>query len=407
MVAACTPTPAQAPTSAPAPTKASGGTFVYGSPFEPSALNPIVAPDVVTKWILEMIFDGVVAINDKMEIIPELATSWDISPDGKIYTFKLRNDVKWHDGKSFSADDVKFTYDTIIDPKQPKTIAKSDYALVEKVEVVDPQTARFVLKSPNASFLSKLAIGIAPKHLLEGQEAATAAFNRKPIGTGAFKVDEWSAGQKVVLVAYADYFRGRAKLDKLVWQIPPDSNVLTLQMLNGEVDGGPIINPKDLPKFKEKKNLAVFESVGANTYIGFNNEKEPFNDKRVRQALNYGLDKKTIIEKIVEGQVLPSAGIESPRGSSGIADRIAHLVMPAFVISLREMGRLIRFTRASLLDALHQDYVRTAKSKGLHDYQVAMRHAFRNALIPIITLLGLALPQIASSSIIVESAHSF
>ncbi|MBI5649736.1 MAG: hypothetical protein HZC40_04700 [Chloroflexi bacterium] len=302
IIAACSPAPAQSPTSAPAPTKASGGTFVYGSPFEPSALNPIVAPDVVTKWILEMIFDGVVAINDKMEIVPELATSWDIAPDGKTYTFKLRNDVKWHDGKPFTADDVKFTYDTIIDPKQPKTIAKSDYALVEKIEVVDAQTVRFVLKSPNASFLSKLAIGIAPKHLLEGQEAATAAFNRKPIGTGAFKVDEWAAGQKVVLVAQADYFRGRAKLDKLVWQITPDSNVLTLQMLNGEVDGGPIINPKDLPKFKEKKNLAVYESVGANTYIGFNNEKEPFNDKRVRQALNYGLDKKTIIEKILEGQ---------------------------------------------------------------------------------------------------------
>jgi peptide/nickel transport system substrate-binding protein len=308
----CTPAqpPAVAPTQPPtaALTKPSGGTLIYGSLWEPSALNPIVAPDVVTKWILETIFDGVIAINEKMEIIPELATSWDISPDGKVYTFKLRSDVKWHDGKELTAQDVKFTYDTIIDPNQPKTIAKSDYALVDKIEAVDPQTVRFVLKSANASFLSKLAVGIAPKHLLQGQEIATAAFNRKPVGTGPFKVEEWAAGQKVVLAANPNYFRGRPKLDRLIWQITPDSNVLTLQMLNGEVDCGQIINPKDLPKFKEKSNLRVYESIGANTYVGFNNEKEPFNDKRVRQALNYGLDKKAIIEKIVEGQGIQSTG---------------------------------------------------------------------------------------------------
>ncbi|MBI5649737.1 MAG: ABC transporter permease [Chloroflexi bacterium] len=106
-------------------------------------------------------------------------------------------------------------------------------------------------------------------------------------------------------------------------------------------------------------------------------------------------------------QILPSAGIESPRGSTGIADRLAHLAMPAFVISLREMGRLIRFTRASLLDVLNQDYIRTARSKGLRERQVALRHAFRNALIPIITLLGLSLPQIASSSIVVETVFAW
>lgn len=277
-------------------------TVLWGSMWEPSALNPIVAPDVVTKWMLEMVFDGVVAINDKMEIIPELAESWDISADGKTYTFHLRKGVKWQDGKDFSADDVKFTYDTIIDPKQPKTLAKTDYALVDRIEAPDPLTVRFVLKSANASFLSKLAVGVAPKHLLAGQDLATAGFNRKPVGTGPFKVAEWAAGQNVTLVANADYFRGRPKLDQLIWKIIPDSNVLTVQMLNGEVDGGQINNPKDLAKFKEKTNLKVYESLGANTYIGFNNEREPFTDKRVRQALNYGLDKQTIIDKILDGQ---------------------------------------------------------------------------------------------------------
>ena len=210
--------------------------------------------------------------------------------------------MKWHDGQDFSADDVKFTYDSIIDPKQPKTIAKSDYALGDRIEVVDPLTVRFVLKSANSSFLSKLAVGIAPKHLLDGQDLATAAFNRKPVGTGPFKVEEWVAGQNVTLAANAGYFRGRPKLDKLIWKIIPDSSVLTVQMLNGEVDGGQVNNPKDVAKFKEKPGLAIYESVGANTYIGFNNQREPFTDKRVRQALNYGLDKKSIIDKILDGQ---------------------------------------------------------------------------------------------------------
>jgi len=106
-------------------------------------------------------------------------------------------------------------------------------------------------------------------------------------------------------------------------------------------------------------------------------------------------------------RLLPSGGIESLRGPSGLGDRLAHLVMPAFVISLREMGRLIRFTRASLMDALSQDYVRTARGKGLSMHQAAMRHALRNALIPIVTLLGLSLPQVLSSSIIVETVFGW
>jgi peptide/nickel transport system substrate-binding protein len=298
---AATKPPTVAPTQPP-PTQPAGGTVIWGYLQQPSRLNPIVAPDVVTKWLIETIFDGLVAINDKMEMIPELATAWDISADGKVYTFKLRTDVKWHDGKPFTAEDVKFTYDSIIDPKQPNTLAKSDYALVSKIEVVDPNTVRFTLTSANSSFLSKLAIGIAPKHLLEGQQLDTAAFNRKPVGTGAFIVQEWTSGQKVVLDANPNYFRGKPKINRLIWQVIPDSNVLTVQLLNGDIDSALIIDPKDLAKFQNNAKFKVYESIGANTYIGFNNENPLFADPKVRQALNYGLDKKAIIEKILEGQ---------------------------------------------------------------------------------------------------------
>lgn len=106
-------------------------------------------------------------------------------------------------------------------------------------------------------------------------------------------------------------------------------------------------------------------------------------------------------------KVLPSAGIESLRGETGLADRLAHLAMPAFVLSLREMGRLIRFTRASLLDVMSQDYIRTALGKGLTMRVVTLRHALRNALIPVVTLLGLSLPQLLSGAIVVETIFAW
>ena len=106
-------------------------------------------------------------------------------------------------------------------------------------------------------------------------------------------------------------------------------------------------------------------------------------------------------------RLLPSAGIESLRGPTGILDRLSHLAMPAFVISLREMGRLIRFTRASLLDVLGQDYIRTALAKGMTTRQMIIRHALRNALIPVVTLLGLSVPQILSGSIVVETVFAW
>jgi peptide/nickel transport system permease protein len=106
-------------------------------------------------------------------------------------------------------------------------------------------------------------------------------------------------------------------------------------------------------------------------------------------------------------KVLPSAGIESLRGETGLADRLAHLAMPAFVVSLREMGRLIRFTRASLLDVMSQDYIRTALGKGLTMRVVTLRHALRNALIPVVTLLGLSLPQLLSGAIVVETIFAW
>ena len=279
---------------------------VYGTTFQPNTLNPITAPDIVSRSMIEMIFDGLVSADDRLQIRGELATDWTVSPDGKEWTFHLRKGVKWHDGRDFTADDVKFTYDTVIDPNTKPTVAKSDYADLRQVDVVDPYTVRFYLSKPNAAFLSRLVLGIAPKHLLEGQDLATASFNYQPVGTGPFILESWSRGEKVVLRANPTYFGGKPHIDQLTWKIVPDSSMLAIQALNGEVDGAPIYSPADVAAVRSSGKMTLYESLEGNTQISLQLKNPLFQDVRVRRALAYGIDVPTLIDKVMMGAAVPA-----------------------------------------------------------------------------------------------------
>lgn len=281
-------------------------TVVYGTTFQPNTLNPITAPDIVSRSMIEMIFDGLVAADAKSELRGELASGWDVSPDGKQWTFQLRKGVRWHDGREVTAEDVKFTYDTVIDPNSKPTVAKADYAAIERVEVVDPYTVRFHLSRPYAPFLSRLVLGIAPKHLLQGQDLATAPFNRQPVGTGPFIFERWTQGDSVVLKRNPDYFGAKPRIEKLVWKIVPDSNVLALQASNGEVDGAPIFNPKDASAIQSGGKMALHETLEGNTQISLQLKNPLFQDVRVRRALAHGIDTQALIDKIMLGAAVPA-----------------------------------------------------------------------------------------------------
>lgn len=289
-----------------APQPSQSSAVVYGTTFQPNTLNPITAPDIVSRSMIEMIFDGLVAVDDKSELRGELATGWKVSPDGKEWTFQLRKGVKWHDGREFTAEDVKFTYDTVIDPNSKPTVAKADYAAIQRVEVADPYTVRFHLSQPSAAFLSRLVLGIAPKHLLEGQDLATAPFNLRPVGTGPFVFESWARGESVVLRGNPDYFGTRPKIDKLAWKIVPDSNMLALQAANGEVDGAPVFNPKDAAAIQASGKMALYETLEGNTQISLQLKNPLFQDYRVRQALAYGIDTRALIDKIMAGAAVPA-----------------------------------------------------------------------------------------------------
>lgn len=297
-------TPAAQSTPAATKAAASGGTVIFGTTFEPKIINGLSA-EQVSKWITDMVFDGLVRANTKQELVGKLAQSWEVSSDGKVYTFKLKPGVKFQDGTDLTADDVVFTYQTAMNPPAGMAfLAKSDYAVIDKIEAVDPQTVRFTLKMLDAAFLSKLQAGILPKHLL-GSNPDWASYNRKPVGTGAWIVDSWNTGQQIVFKANPNYFDGKPALSQFIWKVVPDANVLAAQLDNGEVDMA-FVDTRSLERVKQNPKLATAEWLGALTYIGLNHDNPLFQDVRVRQALALGLNKQDIINKLLQGQAVPA-----------------------------------------------------------------------------------------------------
>jgi peptide/nickel transport system substrate-binding protein len=275
--------------------------ITYGIATQPVRLNPITQPDIISRWAIELVFDGMLDVDDQLELVPALATTWETSPDGLSLTFHLRDGVQWHDGQPLTSTDVKFTCDTIRDPETAPTVAKSDYASIAGIETPDEATVIFRLAQPDASLPSKLTTGIAPRHLLEGEDLATTSFNRQPVGTGPFRLSSWQSDQQLTFDANPGYFAGRPRLERIVWKIVPDSTSLSLQLLSGEVDAAAVSAPQDLRRVQAEPDLTVYPVLGGNVQISLQLETPLFQDRRVRQALDYALDKEVMVEKLMEG----------------------------------------------------------------------------------------------------------
>ncbi|MBS1192744.1 MAG: peptide-binding protein, partial [Nitrospirae bacterium] len=180
-------------------------TFVVSSIGDARRLNPVIANDSASGTINDQIFNGLVKYDKDIKLIGDLAERWDVSPDGRTITFHLRRGVEWHDGAPFTAEDCLFTYQKLMDPKVA-TPYSSSYMDVAKANVVDKFTFRVTYKEPFSPALESWSMGVIPKHLLDGKDLNTAEFNRKPVGTGPYKLKEWIAGQKIVLEANDRYF---------------------------------------------------------------------------------------------------------------------------------------------------------------------------------------------------------
>ncbi|NIN00854.1 MAG: hypothetical protein GTO24_23055, partial [candidate division Zixibacteria bacterium] len=214
-----------------------GGTLNYGEYGRPATVDPITSNDMISLRISELVFNGLVGIDEKQEIVPELAERAEISDDGLTYTFYLRKDVTWHpkeggEPKPFTADDVIFTYNVMMHPKTITSL-KVRFEFIESVTKIDDSTVEFKLKRPILNALAKFSFKIIPKHGLENGEFLTREdpFVHKPIATGPYMLRNITGDHEAVLVANEDYFQGRPHINKFIAKPFADQNIMSQALM--------------------------------------------------------------------------------------------------------------------------------------------------------------------------------
>jgi peptide/nickel transport system substrate-binding protein len=255
--------------------------------------------------IEEMLFLTLCELDETLSLQPRLAESWQISPDGKAVTFKLRGEALWSDGQPVTADDVLFTYELATNPKVGYT-GRDRFAEIDTVKVRDPYTIRFKFKKAYPDALLDLQIPILPKHILASvppEQLRQSAFNRQPVGNGPFVLKEWRANDRVVFEANARYYGGRPKLDRVVFRIVPDETVLLSSLRTGEIDLLPYIAPNQLSAIEHQPELRLMRYPDRGySFLAFNLKRPVFADRRVRQAITKALQRQNLVEVLLNGQ---------------------------------------------------------------------------------------------------------
>ncbi len=292
-----------------------GDLFIDASIGDASTLLPPLASDAASHAIASLVYNGLVKYDGNLNLVGDLAKSWEVSPDGLTITFHLRRGVKWQDGAPFTAKDVLFTYRVMVDPKTP-TAYSGDYLQVKKAEAPDDYTFRVTYPQPFAPALGSWALAILPRHLLEGQDITKSPLARDPIGTGPYKFQEWRAGEKIVLAYNPDYFEGRVYLNGYVYLIKPDLATMFLELKAGNIDRMGLeplqyVRQTDYPKFNRMYNKYRYMPFSY-IYLGYNLEDARFQDRRVRQALTLAINKKEIIEGVLLGLGKEATGPYKP-----------------------------------------------------------------------------------------------
>lgn len=278
-----------------------GGTLIYGAGADPDNLDPANTDSNTGEAFGHMMYNYLVKFDEKMNIVPDLATKWTQSKDGLTWTFFLRKGVKFHDGTPFNAEAVKYTFERFLGPEKPLK-SSLHTPIIKSVDVVDDYTVRFNLKTPFAFLLNNLAHSasgiVSPAaHKKWGKD-----LTLHPVGTGPFKFVEWVRGDHVTLARNDDYFGGRPHLEKIMVRTVKEDSARVLGLEAGDYDLIVRIPPEDVPRLMQEGKARIFAAQSNRALrISFNAAKKPFDDIRVRQALNYAVDKESIVKNIYQG----------------------------------------------------------------------------------------------------------
>lgn len=292
-----------------------GGTVVVAVSSDPGGLNPAVTTQGGVHLICGSIFSGLVAQDFDLNPVPDLAERWDVSPDGKTYTFYLAKNAEFHDGVPLTSDDVLFTFEELLLKYHSRTRASMGENLL-RILTPDAHTVVFEFARPYAAFLQLIDVAnaaIMPKHLYAGTEPLTNPYNVKPIGSGPFKFQEWTKGDRITLVKNEKYFKtGKPYLDRVVYKVIPSSSSASIAFENGEIDYFTNPSPLDLERLLKMPNVTVTEK-GREGYatvetVVLNTTRGPLADVRVRRAMAYAIDKNYIADKVAFGRGKPATG---------------------------------------------------------------------------------------------------
>ena len=270
---------------------------------EPDDLNPIANTGHGDFYDIIKVYSGLLKSDDNLQMAPDLAESWTVSPDGKTYTFKLKENVLWHDGADFSAQDVKYTYDLLRDGKWISIFpVSSEFKIIDDVSVVDPNTVKFTLNEGTVSFQERFSLPILPQHILEGQDLAKIDFWQKPIGTGPYKFEDWKHGEELTLTVNPDYYNEAPKVEAIKYIFVPDESARISLLESGEVDAIKI-DPRSMKTLEGKTGIKIYSAPSANWYgINLPGKMWPFESKEVRQAIARAINKQQILDTIFNGQ---------------------------------------------------------------------------------------------------------
>jgi len=285
-----------------------GGTLTLGNTADVVSFQPYAVSDNVSIWTMLLIYDQLTrpSVNG-LSIEPGLAKSWDISKDGKTYTFHLHPNVRFHDGSPLTAADVKFCVEEAAFAKN--TQWAFILAALKGMEVVDTHTIRAHLKQPHSPFLSDMALfatSIYPAKLYH--QLGNKLWNH-PIGTGPFKFQSWKRGSQVNLVRNPHFWRNSSQpyVSAFHNMVVPDANTRVLQVQSGELDIALFVPPAQAKNLQHSSGVTVHvDNFMDSHFVTMNITKKPLNDKRVRQALNYAINKDAIVSKILFGFGQPS-----------------------------------------------------------------------------------------------------
>ncbi|MFQ5678441.1 MAG: ABC transporter substrate-binding protein [Gemmatimonadota bacterium] len=292
--------------------------LVLGYSAELQTLNPLVSTDQnANELIYYLLYTPLVTYDSTYRVRPWLAESWELTDSAVV--FRLREDLRWHDGAPVTAEDVKFTFDMAKDPATASPLAAAYLSNVASAEVLDTYRIRFAFAAPHAQPLEDFFWPPVPRHLLEDVSPAEMSrhpFNRHPVGSGPYRFESWEVGERLVFEGTGSFpapLGGPARLRRVVYRIVPEATTLLAELLRGEIQVDGPLGPADAGRVRESPGVRLLAFPWRQfTYVGWNLRRAPFREAAARRALTMAIDRRGLLDAVLHGYGTPASSVIPP-----------------------------------------------------------------------------------------------